>query len=208
LAAALLAAAPTAQGETFIYNFTMDAPSEFPTITTSPDALGTGKAVYDDVAGTLELTAQFSGLTGNVTQTHFHGLTSISGLAPNANPTPAERQAAATAAQNASIMVGNTSLPGFPLGVTSGTYAQTLNLNDGLIYNQNFLNTTHGGNVANARAAFVGGLASGQVYWNIHSSMFGGGELRGFPVLVPEPASAGLAGLGMLAVARLRRRRS
>ena len=36
--------------------------------------------------------------------------------------------------------------------------------------------------------------------WNIHARRFGGGEIRGFPTLVPEPTTLGLAGLGLLAL--------
>ena len=63
----------------------MDGPSENPF--NASLGTGTGLAVYDDVAHTLALSASFSGLTGNVTQTHFHfnAATSTSGL-PDNNP--------------------------------------------------------------------------------------------------------------------------
>jgi len=37
----------------------------------------------------------------------------------------------------------------------------------------------HGGTAAGAEAALVGGLAAGQAYFNIHTSPFPGGEIRG-----------------------------
>ena len=56
--------------------------------------------------------------------------------------------------------------------------------------------------------AFIGGLRNGRTYFNIHTSTFGGGEIRGFLAPVPEPATYGLTALGLLGIAGgLRRRR-
>ncbi len=142
---------------------------------------GTGSAIYNDVTHSFQMTANFSGLSGNVTQTHFHGATATPGVG------------------NASIMVGNTSLPGFPLGGTSGNYSQTLDLSQGSVYNTTYLNTTSGGNVATAEAGFFNALNQGRSYWNIHSSTFPGGEIRAYATLVPEPSSLALFGLGAVA---------
>jgi hypothetical protein len=50
-------------------------------------------------------------------------------------------------------------------------------------------------------------LFSGYLYMNVHDSVFPGGEIRGQLLLVPEPSTLALAGLGLvLAVFRLRRR--
>jgi hypothetical protein len=64
--------------------------------------------------------------------------------------------------------------------------------------------TANGGTTATAFAALTTGIAAGRSYFNIHSSTFGGGEIRGFLTAVPEPGSyalmlAGLAGLGWVA---------
>jgi hypothetical protein len=67
--------------------------------------------------------------------------------------------------------------------------------------------TANGGTPAGAESAFAAALAGGQAYWNIHSSSFGGGEIRGFVVPVPEPSTLALFGLGAGAIAwRLRRK--
>lgn len=54
----------------------------------------------------------------------------------------------------------------------------------------------------------LGQLNSGQWYFNIHSSTFGGGEIRGQILLVPEPSTValGIAGLIGLGLWQLRRR--
>ena len=180
LSALLVSTLVSGQAATFQYNFTF-----------GPEAVGatgsgTGSAIYNDVTHSFQMTANFSGLSGTVSQTHFHGATATPGVG------------------NASIMVGNTSLPGFPLGATSGNYSQTIDLSLGSVYNTTYLNTTHGGNVATAEAAFITAMNQGRVYWNIHSSTFPGGEIRAWATLVPEPSSLALFGLGAVAVAARR----
>src|SRR5690349_7755404 len=71
---------------------------------------GTGSVVYNDVTHSLQMIANFSGLSGTVTVTHFHGPTGTPGTG------------------TAGIAVGNPSLPSFPTGATSGSYNQTLDL--------------------------------------------------------------------------------
>ena len=66
-----------------------------------------------------------------------------------------------------------------------------------------------GGSTALAEAALAQAAADGTAYFNIHTTLFPGGEIRGFLQPVPEPGSSivllgiGVAGL----VARRRRRR-
>jgi hypothetical protein len=70
--------------------------------------------------------------------------------------------------------------------------------------------TENGGTPAGAEAALLAGLASGSAYLNIHTTLFPGGEIRGFlqPASVPEPATLTLVGLGLGATIRRRRRQS
>jgi len=49
-------------------------------------------------------------------------------------------------------------------------------------------------------------LFENSLYVNIRSHAYGRGELRGQLIIVPEPSSADLLGLGAIAVAPLRRR--
>jgi hypothetical protein len=67
-------------------------------------------------------------------------------------------------------------------------------------YNPAFI-TAQGGTVAQAQAAFVAGLISGQTYLNIHTSQFPGGEIRGQLQAVPEPTTMLLLASGLFGVA-------
>jgi hypothetical protein len=86
------------------------------------------------------------------------------------------------------------------LGVTFGTYDMTFDLTMASTYNPAFV-TAEGGTVAGAEAALVAALLAGETYINIHTTNFGGGEIRGFLGAVPEPSTwammlIGFAGLG------------
>lgn len=93
--------------------------------------------------------------------------------------------------------------PVFP-NAPSGTYNQIFDLSSSSIYNSAFL-TANGGTGAGAEAALIAGLNAGEAYLNIHDAIYPGGEIRGFPATVPEPAYAGLLGLGLIGMAIARR---
>jgi hypothetical protein len=95
--------------------------------------------------------------------------------------------------------------PGFPLGVTSGTYSSALlSLTDSGTYNPAFV-TAQGG-IANAEAALVAGIENRETYLNIHTVMFGNGEIRGF-LVAPEPGALVLLGTGLVVLAGIGWRR-
>src|SRR3954471_18070562 len=159
----------------------MDGPSE----PTSSPGTGYGTALYDDVAHTLTLDANFSGLvtTGSgTTASHIHAATALpfQGTAGVATTTP--------------------SFVGFPLGVTAGTFHSVLDLTQSSSWNPSYV-SANGGTTATAEAAFTSALATGRSYWNIHSGTFPGGEIRGFMQLVPEPASCLLLVIGLVSFA-------
>jgi hypothetical protein len=183
----------------FTYTFHEDGASESPAQATN--GTGDGSIVYDNSAHTLAISISFSGLNGVVTQTHFHAATTVSGLpGPGQSPDDAAHNAGTTG-----IAIGNPSLPGFPLGGTSGTYTNTLDLTQASVYNSTYL-AANGGTAASAESSFIAALQAGKVYENIHSQFAAGGEIRGFPALVPEPTGVALAGLGLGALSRRRRK--
>lgn len=181
------------------YSFHENGASESPTQTTN--GVGDGTIIYDNVVHTLAVSITFSGLNGTVQQTHFHAPTTISGV-----PGPGQnRDTVAHDAGTSGIAIGNTSLPNFPLNVTSGTYNQLLDLTQSNIYNTSYL-SANGGTAASAEAAFISALQAGKVYENIHTSFAPGGEIRGFPALVPEPTGAAIAAGIPFLLRRVRRR--
>jgi hypothetical protein len=96
------------------------------------------------------------------------------------------------------------SFTGFPLGVTSGSFDATYDMNILASWAPGFVNVNGGGTVGGAIAALTAGLVAGQAYFNIHTTAFGGGEIRGF--LVPEPGTAVLLALGLAGIGAARRR--
>jgi hypothetical protein len=185
LAASAVALAPLAHAVPLTFTAFLDGPSENPPVP-SP---GTGDVtvVYDDAAHTLSIHATFADLVGTTTVAHIHCC-----VAPP---------------ETVGVAVTPGTLPGFPVGVTSGVYDTLIDLTDAASYTAGFLGL-FGGTAGGAEAGLVAGMLAGEAYFNIHSSFRPGGEIRGFLQLVPEPATLTLFAFAAAATAGAARRRS
>lgn len=176
--------ATSAPANILTYDANLSGPAESP-----PNASpGTGFATvsYDNSAHTLSINLSFSGLLGTTTASHIHAATVVPGTG------------------TAGVATTTPYFAGFPIGVTSGTYNNVLDLTLASSYNPAY---NGGGSPASDEAALAAAMAADEAYLNIHTTVVPGGEIRGFLVLVPEPSSMALLGLAGGALAWALRRR-
>lgn len=165
-----------ASAKVSIFQAILDGPSEDPPVN-SP---GTGTALLttDDILNTLRLQVSFDGLLSPTLFAHIHAATAV----------------ANTGESGVASTVPN--LPFFPIGVTGGTYDQTFDMLMASSYNPTFINN-NGGTPATAQAALFSAISEGKAYLNIHTTDFGGGEIRGFFQPQPESVPGPLPLLGV-----------
>jgi len=183
LGAALCALATQASAAILIYDAEL---GNFESPPTGSPGTGFAQVTIDTAANTMEVNVTFSGLTSGTTASHIHCCVAPGGNTGVATTTP--------------------TFTGFPSGVTSGTYDHIFDMSLASSYNPVFV-TNNGGTVASAEAALLAGLSAGDAYLNIHTTNFGGGEIRGFLTAVPEPSTwammiLGFAGIGFMAYRR------
>ena len=157
----------------------------------TPTATGSGSAtlIYDSVANDLQFDFSWSGLSAPTTVAHIHCCIPSPGISPL---TPAFG-----GSPTVGVAVTPGTLPGFPAGVTSGTYQAVVDLDLASSFTSAFVTTFGGGTLAGARDALLAGMSIGTAYLNIHTTANPGGEIRGFLMRVPEPGSLALAALAL-----------
>jgi len=180
-AVAALAFTSGAKASVISYFATLSGANESPA--NASTGTGTAEVDIDTVANTMHVHVIFSGLTSPTTAAHIHSAT------------------ASPETGTANVAVPFTD---FLLSVTSGTYDQTVSLALDSTYSSAFL-SANGGTAASAEAALLAGMAADEAYVNIHTLQYPAGEIRGFLVPAPEPASLAFVAGGTLLLFRRRR---
>ena len=165
----VLGFAASAHAAVVSYVATLSGPNEQPA-NASP-GVGFANVDVDAVVHTMHVHVTFSGLVGTTTASHIHAATLVAGTG------------------TAGVATTTPYFAGFPIGVTSGTYDNTLDMTQASSYNPAYV-TMQGGSVPASEAALEQAIADGKAYLNIHSNVYGGGEIRGFLVLASTPAEA------------------
>ena len=160
-----------------IYYGTLLGSNEFPA-NSSP---GTGKFIVtiDAAANTMRVQVAYSGLVPQTAAGAPSGTTASHIHASAAHPP-------LSLIHNTGVATTTPTFTGFPqgVGVLAGTYDHTFNMTLAASFNAAYI-TANGGTPAAAFTALKTQIAEGRAYLNVHSTAFGGGEIRGY--LLPCP---------------------
>jgi len=185
LAGSLVLPSTSASAAEFIYSGILTGDQEVPVVL-SP-GIGSATVTYDDLLHTMRVQVSFSGLLGTTTASHIHVRVgdppAVSGGVATQTPT----------------------FGGFPLGVQSGTYDHLFDLTQAASWNAAFI-ASNGGTAAGAESAFALALQQGRAYLNVHTNLYGGGEIRANLAAVPEPAAWAMMLVGFLGLGAAMRR--
>ena len=177
--------ATAAQASPITYVAVLSGPAQDPP--NSSAATGFVSVVFDLALHTMVVNVSFSDLMGNTTVSHIHAPTELARLG------------------NASVATQTPSFIGFPVGVQSGNFSSTFDMTLASSYRAGYL-AGFGGSTALAEAALAQAAADGKAYFNIHTTAFPGGEIRGF-LAVPDPGSTLLLfGMGLAGLCAFRKR--
>jgi hypothetical protein len=165
------------------FTATLDGASEYP-LPNNSTATGFAIVTLNDAFHTLDFNLTFSGLTALATAGTMHCC-----VAPPRN-----------------VFLAMPVFPGFP-SATSGTYLHTFDTTLTPTFTPGFL-TLYGGTPAGAEAALLLGLQAGKAYFNIHTTLFPAGEIRGNFAQVPEASTLLLLGSGLVGLAAWRWKRA
>ena len=153
---------------------------------------GTAHFALDLATNILNVSFNWAGTSGTATVSHIHCCT----------PAPFTG--------TAGVAITPVTLPGFPPapGLHGGSY------NSGLSIDLDLPGSTTAGFKTLATSLgltpvelFIAGANSGVSYLNIHTTTFGGGEIRGFLVATPEPSTYALFATGLVSLGLVARRR-